>query len=146
MGTPAADLAAGLDDREGGTMRTGNNYSGARWAHAARRRPALPPIDKRYSQTIIGEAGSGRTRRECWSATTRDGLWGFDRIEVPGTPWEVVYLPLRAPVGLTGTLRAARQMAQSMTVRDVIEYRLSLAEERDRDRARAAKIPGRILA
>jgi hypothetical protein len=91
----------------------------------------LAPITRQFSHTIFR---GGRTRRECWNATTLDGTWGFDRLELPGTPWEITYVPLRVTVGLAGTLKSARQIAAGMTTRDVVEYRLELAEESDRSR------------
>lgn len=79
-----------------------------------------PPIVKKFSHTIFRD---GRTRRECWSAETVDGLWAFDRLEMSGTPWSIMFLPLRVEVGWAGTLKAARKIAASMTTADVIKIR-----------------------
>ena len=73
----------------------------------------LRPITKSFAGTLRQD-GTGRVlRRECWEATTTDGLWAFERIEEPGTPWIIVHFP-RTPLAETipytwGTLKAARE-------------------------------------
>lgn len=52
----------------------------------------LPKITKTYAQTFIGGPG-GRTRRECWGATTDDGLWKIERVDDVGTPWIIRHVP-----------------------------------------------------
>lgn len=63
---------------------------------ATRRRkaPAVPlaPVDK----AMLPSRGG---RRQCWSATTKDGTWGFAREEDRTTSWTVRHLP-------TGTVTA----------------------------------------
>jgi hypothetical protein len=71
-------------------------------------------INKRMATTL--RRNGQPLRRECWEATTADGLWAFERIEEPGTPWIVVYKP-RTPQAETascwfGTLKAARQAVE----------------------------------
>lgn len=34
-----------------------------------------------------------RGRMEVWSATSVDGVWSYERDEVPGTPWIVKHVP-----------------------------------------------------
>jgi len=76
----------------------------------------LRPIVKAFAGTIRQD-GSGRIRqRECWEATTADGLWAFERIEEPGTPWIIVHHP-RTPQaetvnGTFGTLKSARRAVE----------------------------------
>ena len=71
----------------------------------------LAPVTKTYFETFIGGPDSGRTRKECWRAVTRDGRWLIERIEDTGTPWVVVELVNGKAVreaGMFGTLRRAR--------------------------------------
>lgn len=64
----------------------------------------LPAVEKRYLDTMIGGPG-GRRRRECWSATTTDGVWSIERQEMTGTPWEVFHHPTQRSAGLVPSLR-----------------------------------------
>jgi hypothetical protein len=55
----------------------------------------------------------GSTRaRECWFATTEDGEWAFERLDEPGTPWQVIHWPgterHERVTALFGSLRSAR--------------------------------------
>jgi hypothetical protein len=97
-------------------VRTGNNYSGARWAHSRRPSraadPRLVPIVKTRMAPRLTHGGAGRTaHRECWAAKTTDGVWGFEREDSAGTPWLVYHLPsvkdgsLTMPLHLTSTLK-----------------------------------------
>lgn len=75
----------------------------------------LRPIKKQMAGTFW--AGTMAVRRsECWGATTDDGLWAFERLEEPGTPWQVVHLPNtpQAEIATTwfGTLKSARQAVE----------------------------------
>lgn len=70
----------------------------------------LTPITKDMGTTFVGGPGTGRTRRECWGATSKDGLWGYQRAEDVGTQWYVIHLPTNwTLIGPHGTLRSARQ-------------------------------------
>lgn len=76
----------------------------------------LRPITKFYAGTIRQD-GSGRVlRRECWSAITTDGKWAFTRIEEPGTPWMVTFMPHTDEIETAtiwfGTLKSARQAVE----------------------------------
>lgn len=68
---------------------------------------ALPAVTKTYRRTFVGGPASGRTRRECWSATTIDGRWTIERIEDVGTPWIVVTADGAELPALFGTLKSA---------------------------------------
>src|SRR5580765_4563393 len=72
----------------------------------------LRPIVKSFATTLRTSTGQPM-RRECWEATTTDGLWAFERIEEPGTPWIVVHFPRTEDAETAfctfGTLKAARQ-------------------------------------
>lgn len=35
----------------------------------------------------------GSTRNECWEAASKDGTWVCERIEIPGTPWDLLHVP-----------------------------------------------------
>lgn len=67
--------------------------------------PLAPIIKREFYQTFVG----AKTRRECWAAETTDGKWWIERVEVPGSPWQVIRNADRAYGHLHGTLRAARQ-------------------------------------
>lgn len=76
------------------------------------RNPALAPI--RVTRSVLVLARDGSTKRHTWAARTTDGVWGFDRTEEAGTPWEVFHLPsvadgsLTLPVTSTANLRSCR--------------------------------------
>lgn len=77
---------------------------------------AMTPVFKKTRNTFIGGPDSGRTRRECWSATSADGTWLYERMEDEGTSWYVTYLPT-GYCGDTpyGTLTSARRATHSGT-------------------------------
>ena len=64
---------------------------------------------KKYSTTMFR---NGRTRRECWSATSDDGVWGFQRIEDTGTPWLIVHIPTGTDCGTAASLMKAVRKAE----------------------------------
>lgn len=51
---------------------------------------------------------SGR-RLEAWQAASRDGVWRYDRLEITGTPWQVVHVPTETEADWYGTLTRARE-------------------------------------
>lgn len=68
----------------------------------------LTPIGEKVQQSTYHR---GRTRLECWSATSRDGLFLYERIDgMRGTPWQIVHVPSGVvyPEMLYGSLNAAR--------------------------------------
>lgn len=90
-----------------------------------RKATALRPIIKSMATTL--RRNGQPLRRECWEATTADGLWAFERIDDVGTPWIVVYKP-RTPEfetcsGLFGTLKSARTAVELGWVKPPSEYR-----------------------
>jgi hypothetical protein len=86
-------------------------------------RTTLRAIDKTFNTTLRTSPGhEGQPlRRECWSAVTRDGQWGFERIEDSGTPWVVTFhpgLPDEAVInGYFGTLRSARVAVETAAIK-----------------------------
>jgi hypothetical protein len=77
-----------------------------------------------YRQTFVGGPTSRRTRRECWAATSSDGVWHAERIEDVGTPWVLMHLPTRTDLGLFSTLERVKAYVmtgradQALTERD----------------------------
>lgn len=70
---------------------------------ARRPRRTLTPV------TITSRYPSFSGRRvEAWSATSKDGVWTYERIEDTGTPWEATHVPTGIVSGWYGTLGAAR--------------------------------------
>ena len=70
-------------------------------------RPPLIALDAAMTE----KARNVRTGRvEIWAAGSADGRWWFQRVEVPGTPWELTYLPTGQLEG-AGSLSAARMVA-----------------------------------
>jgi hypothetical protein len=53
----------------------------------AKPRTALTPI------TNVIRYPNLRGRMEIWSAVSTDGVWEYERDEVPGTPWAVRHVP-----------------------------------------------------
>jgi hypothetical protein len=50
-------------------------------------------------------------RLEDWSAVSADGVWKYERLETPRTPWAIVHTPSGIEVGSwAGTLSEAREM------------------------------------
>jgi hypothetical protein len=70
-------------------------------------RTALTPVDITYALWFVGGPDSGRTRREQESAVSRDGVWTYQRVDEPGTPWLVTHVPT-GMVEVFGSLRRAR--------------------------------------
>jgi hypothetical protein len=56
--------------------------------------------------------------RECWSATSTDGVWTFSREETPGTPWIVRHNPT-GWIGWFGSLPKARVGAEAQMGFDI---------------------------
>jgi hypothetical protein len=56
-------------------------------------RAPMTPVVRQTTITYIGGPSSGRTRRECWNATSEDGTWDYSRIEDDGTNWYVTHNP-----------------------------------------------------
>ena len=48
------------------------------------------PLAEVVKTRVLPTRGAGL---QCWGARTTDGLWGFDREDMPGTPWSVTHLP-----------------------------------------------------
>ena len=63
---------------------------------------ALAPVDKTMLPSRSG-------RRECWAATTRDGVWAFKRLELPGTPWVVIHRATKEELEWQPTLPDCRE-------------------------------------
>ena len=71
-------------------------------------RTFLDPVTKTMGTSLIGGFG-GRTRRECWSARSLAGIWGYERCEGGGTMWFLIHLPTGWVItGGYGTLTDAR--------------------------------------
>lgn len=65
-------------------------------------------VTKRYATTLFRHGGA---RRECWEATSDDGVWSFQRLEERGTPWLLVHLPTGNQLGLFRNLDIATRVA-----------------------------------
>ena len=89
----------------------------------------LPPITKKMHRTLrrVNDLG-GATRQECWSATTDDGVWQFERIEDVGTPWIVIHKASGLDVRMYyGNLKKCRvAVAQGWAGRDIEAQAVSL--------------------
>lgn len=57
-------------------------------------------------------ADGRRGRVEMWSARSRDGVWSFERVEEPGTPWLVFHRDVQGWYGSFGSLSKARAGAE----------------------------------
>lgn len=62
--------------------------------HTRRPRTPMTPVIKTMRLTFVGGPG-GRTRKECWSAISTDGVWAYDRLEDVGTYWCIQHRPSR---------------------------------------------------
>jgi hypothetical protein len=52
-------------------------------------------------------------RVENWSAVSTDGVWKFERMEIPSSPWSVIHVPSEVEAGWYGSLPAAREATAS---------------------------------
>jgi len=76
---------------------------------------ALAPVSK----TLLPSRGG---RRQCWAATTTDGIWAFAREEDGTTSWTVRHLPTKTVVtGCLGSLRQCRAYVGSGEAREDLE-------------------------
>lgn len=73
--------------------------------------------------------------RECWSAETQDGIWAFERVEEPGTPWHIYHLPSRKD----GSWRFAVCVEPSLRKCRLTVGRGDAAQMLERRKAEAAK-------
>ena len=72
--------------------------------------PAVP-LAEVVKTRVLPTRGAGL---QCWGARTTDGLWGFDREDMPGTPWSVTHLPTGTVVDrCVGTLDDCRAYVAS---------------------------------
>lgn len=71
----------------------------------------LIPIKKtRFNHRIIGNDPTHLTpHKECWAAVSEDGIWAFERIEEPGTPWITTHVPSGRVMDRSGNLTKARK-------------------------------------
>jgi hypothetical protein len=75
----------------------------------AARRAKMTPIVKQTATTLLVSRPGTPYRSECWSATSKDGVWRYDREDEPTTPWYVKHIPTGRVADVTyGTLDAAR--------------------------------------
>lgn len=58
-------------------------------------------------------------RVEMWSARSRDGAWFFDRLELPGTPWQATYRHAEGWSAWFGSLSKARAGAERQLGYDI---------------------------
>lgn len=71
----------------------------------------LPPIVKTRMAHRIRQDGSGNLlpHKECWGARTEDGVWTFERLDEPGTPWAIIHTATRIDVDWTTSLKRCRE-------------------------------------
>lgn len=84
------------------------------------RRPMTPVIRAEREATFYAPVRDpgGRERRELWLARSADGLWEYRRREdLPGTPWQVTYLPT-GQMREFGTLASGRRATASTLLDD----------------------------
>jgi hypothetical protein len=79
---------------------------------------------------------SGRV--ENWAAASADGLWKYERIEISGTPWQVIHVPSGTDCGWYGNLGDARAATADGTALDA----LARLQAHDRGEHAAARDPG----
>ncbi|HEX4622308.1 MAG TPA: hypothetical protein VH208_12140, partial [Myxococcaceae bacterium] len=68
----------------------------------ASRMPAIVKTD--FAHRITHGGRSVTPHRECWGARTADGVWSFERVEEPGTPWLIYHLPSLADGSYLGVV------------------------------------------
>lgn len=90
----------------------------------------LAPVQLHHGNTLI--AGGPRTRRECWGATSRDGRWDFERMEEPGTPWQLIHKATDQVVTRAGNLRTLRALVGSGRAYDMLVDQLERDIEEQR--------------
>jgi len=89
--------------------------------NATRTRRYLTPVDitERYRSIRTG-------RMEACAARSRDGLWLYERLDMPGTPWRLVDAASRADCGWFGSLPKARAYtASGEAARELAKLRLA---------------------
>lgn len=84
----------------------------------------VPICNKKMMDTFVRGPGS-RTRRECWEATSVDGVWVFEREESSGTPWMLYHYPTRTLVSVHGSLRKARRFVASGGAETALQAKLA---------------------
>lgn len=79
----------------------------------AARRADMTPVVKHMANTIIG-GDIRRTQRQCWGATSVDGVWEYHREDEPSTPWYVKHVATGLIVDVAfSTLDKARRYTGS---------------------------------
>jgi len=95
------------------------------------RATSLVPVEK----TLVIP---GRNGMETWAAKSDDGLWAFERQEMPGTPWAVIHIPTGIVVDpCVGTLRDCRAYVASGGAQEDLE--LIQAHERNEHNAERSR-------
>lgn len=79
----------------------------------SRRHLAPIVVTSRAPRMLAGELGATTKAGEIWAARTVDGCWSFEREDVPGTPWVVLFTLNGRSGGTFGTLPAARAAVAS---------------------------------
>jgi len=87
--------------------------------------------------TVTSSYPSFRAGRvEAWSAVSDDGVWKYERLEEPRTPWSISHVPSGVEVGTwAGTLSEAREMTANGSALADVELQLAhqRGEHADRD-------------
>jgi hypothetical protein len=100
---------------------------------------ALPPIIKtRMAKRMIRSGAGGLTpHQECWAAKTTDGVWLFERLEIPGTPWAIIHAETRIEVDWeTSLLRCRKSVANGWAQKN-----LERIQAHDRGEHNAERVP-----
>lgn len=90
---------------------------------------------------VTQRSPSPRGRMETWEARSDDGVWLYERLEIPGTPWLVSHLPSRTEGHFYGTLDDAREATASGAATAYVE--LLLAHGRGEHEAERVPLCGR---
>lgn len=95
------------------------------------------PVDNRDMTTKIIKTQFAKNFRsgrvECWEAKTADGKYAFQRLEMPGTPWDVVNLEIGRSITFVGSLKKAQQLMDNPRLPEFEAYWIA---EEDAERAR----------
>ena len=94
--------------------------------------------------TFVGGPDSGRTRKECWGATSTCGTWKYDREDAPGTPWTITHIPTGRTLAATSLLAARRWTGSGNAVEEICRQLIRIVDTNGMDdgTGRTPQVPG----